>query len=334
MKGSASKFVLRAKSIRNSNKLPFNFRFDLLIERVERLLSQRDVVVTIERSSQILSSTKPATVDNWINKASFGNEQISADVTLFKTKQSELCFSEKIIKLVIKQNNSNGRTLGKIHVNLGDHADFPSGSKRISAKLTNGAILIATMRWQLLSLTKGGNSLTSKSWVNSGEADNLEQGFHRKPRSVTVGGSPKAFLKNPMKSGRVGSKKLISLVMGKKKMEYDDSKDFTYGGDKGNIERLQKENQWLKKQLRCCTSTINGEGFSSNAEISKVLQNQIRELRNALEREPIFVDLVKELKETKMALAMVHLEKEEAMLELAKYKRNELTAKKSKRISA
>lgn len=60
------------------------------------------------------------------------------------------------------------------------------------------------------------------------------------------------------------------------------------------------------------------------AEENKILQSRAMELRTEFEREPVHVDILRELRETKMALAFLHFEKENASLQLMKYQRGEL----------
>lgn len=45
-------------------------------------------------------------------------------------------------------------------------------------------------------------------------------------------------------------------------------------------------------------------------------RNEIRELGNALAREPLFENDIKKVEETKIALPMAHLEREQAILEV------------------
>lgn len=60
-------------------------------------------------------------------------------------------------------------------------------------------------------------------------------------------------------------------------------------------------------------------------ELIKSRKNEIRELRNALAREPLLDNVVKEMKRTKPAFAMVHLEKEQAVLKFMNYSRESST---------
>lgn len=329
MRRSSSKLITRARSLRNVSKVPFKFKFDFLIETVDKLAAQGDIVVVWERSNNKIHSTKPVRIDKNTRKANFNNEQIAADLTLFKSQPSERRFQEKVVKLAVKQNNADGKTLGKIHLNLADYAEIPSGSKRISAELTNGAILIATVQCQFISMGKAIQSKTNKSETSdSSQEDELEDDVDSEANSISADEAPANFLKNKLKIARAGSKKLIGRSANKNKGDEENSMDVANGIDHASMEKLRKENQRLRKQLEDAERNGHANLDPKQADVTKSLRNEVRELRSALAREPIYSDVVKELKEAKMALAMLHLEKEEVVLELMKYQRGEQTPRK------
>lgn len=324
MRRSSSKLVIRARSVRNIGKVPFKFKFDFLIESVEKLPASGDVVVVLERSTNKVDATKPAKIDRSTRKASFGKENLATDMTLFKNQPSERRFQDKVIKVAVKSNGIEGKTLGKIHLNLADYAEVPSGSKRISAELTNGATIIATIQCQFLSMGKASNGKTSgkaDTPDGSAEEDDMEGDLEGDLMGSGNGEEvPSNFLKNKLRLSRVGSKKLIS----RRGREEEHHGEVNNGIDHAHADRLRKENMRLRKQLE---EAERGGGGKFAAE-NKTLKNEVRELKSALAREPVYSDVVKELKEAKMALALLHLEKEKITLELMKFHRGEMTARR------
>lgn len=324
MRRSSSKLITRARSVRNMGKVPFKFKFDLLVETVEKLAASGDVVVVWERSNNKAEVTKPAKIDRATRKASFANERVTSDITLFKTQPSEKKFQDKVIKLAIKANNIEGKTLGKIHLNLADYAEVPSGSKRISAELTNGSTLIASIQCVFLSM---GKTVPGKTGTKSENSDSGDEASCDMEAETKKGGSedaPGSFLKNKLKLTRAHSKKTISRQE-KRGKDDENNGDASNGAEGGMVERLKKENARLKKQME--ESSFSGDDKISDE--NKKLKTEVRDLKTALSREPVYADVVRQLKEAKMALAFLHLEKEKVLLELMKYQRGELSPSKT-----
>lgn len=316
--------ITRARSVRNVGKVPFKFRFDVLVETVDKIAASGDVVVVWERSSSKVNATKPAKIDRTTRKAMFGSEKIESEVTLFKTQPSEKKFQEKVVKLAVKTNGIDGKTLGKIHLNLADYAEVPSGMKRISAELTNGSTIIATIQSQFLSMGKGtpgrggGRSDTSNGSIDE-EMDDLDAA----PKKIMYDGeeTPSSFLKNKLKINRAGSRSRMIGRSDKRSRSTDEENGGDVANVEGGAEKLKKENARLKKQLE---ETERSKGDGKLAEENKALKREVKDLKNALAREPVYSDVVKELKEAKMALALTHMEKEKLALELMKYERGEV----------
>eukprot|EP00177_Eucheuma_denticulatum_P002328 GFKZ01004175.1.p2 GENE.GFKZ01004175.1~~GFKZ01004175.1.p2 ORF type:complete len:326 (+),score=61.15 GFKZ01004175.1:708-1685(+) len=319
MRRSSSKLITRARSVRNMGKVPFKFKFDLVVSSVEKLAASGDVVVVWDRSNNKVESTKPAKIDRNTRKANFGNEQLTAEITLFKTQPSDKKFQDKCIKLAVKANAADGKTLGKILLNLADYAEVPSGSKTFSAELTNGAAIVASIQCVFISMGKtppGKGAIPGKS--DNSDSDSITQeaeaGWH------DTEDAPANFLKNKLKMGRAVSKKFIAR--GDKKAR-DDENNSDFANNADTIERLKKENNRLKKQLE---EANNGSSDSKLAEENQRLKREVRDLQIQLSREPVYADVVRELKEAKMGLAFMHMEKEKVALELMKYQRGELQA--------
>lgn len=299
-------------------KVPFKFKFDLLVETVEKLAASGDVVVVWERSNNKAEATKPAKIDRSTRKASFANERISTEITLFKSQPSERRFQDKVIKLAVKANTIEGKTLGKIHLNLADYAEVPSGSKRISAELTNGSTLIAGIQCMFLSMGKTAPGKAGTKSENSDSGDDISDDMEVDAKKQGGEDVPGGYLKNKLKMTRAASKKCIGRQE-KKGKDDENNSESANGADGAVVERLKKENARLKKQLE-------EAGCSSDSKVveeNKKLKIEVRDLQAALSREPVYSDVVRELKEAKMALAFLHLEKEKVTLELMKHQRRE-----------
>lgn len=285
-------------------KVPFKFKFEIAVETVDKLTTSGDVVVVWERSATKLIGTKPVKVEKTTRKANFNGDRIDCELTLYKSSPADKKFQEKVFKLAVRAGSNEGKTLGKIHLNLSDYVEVPSGTKRISAELTNGSTIIATIECQFLSMGKntGKTGKSSETSDSDGVEEELDGGFDGED-------NPGNYLKNKFKLGRVGSMKNI----GKKGRENRDS-----GGgsaDAVNLERLRKENVRLKKQVEEAVGTGDGRVLEENEELKK----EVGELRKALAREPVYADVVRELKEAKMGLAILHIEKEKIDVELQRF---------------
>lgn len=314
MKRSSSKLITRARSVRNMAKVPFKFKFDLAIETVEKLAASGDIVVVWERNQKV-ESTKPAKIDHKTRKANFNNDKISSEMTLYKSSPSEKKFQDKVIKIAVRAGNSEGKTLGKIHINLADYAEVPSGSKRIGAELSNGAQLVASIQCTFQSMGKA-----SKKGGDSGDMDEDEElDEENDADAANEEDSPSSYIKNKFSANikRGASKKLI-------RKEKDDTGSGTGGAASTDAEKLRKENARLRKQVDELEKQGGGGGGGGDSKMSEeniALRREVKDLRNALAREPVYADVVKELKEAKMALALLNLEKEEVTLELMKHQR-------------
>ncbi len=310
--------------MRNMGKVPFKFKFDLIIETVDKIAASGDVVVVWERGTRA-DGTKPAKVDKTTRKASFENEKISSEITLFKNQPSERKFLDKVFKIAVKTGTIDGKTMGKIHLNFADYAEVPSGSKRISAELNNGATLIASILCTFLGM---GKALPKGAKGESADGEDADDGDgeNQDDTSASNDDVPGSFMKNKL-AGKI-TKAASKRTIGRRGKDDD--------GVVGNgisaaetAEKLRKENNRLKKQIEDLErqgAFSNRTGSTKTAEETRALRNEVQDLKNALAREPVYADVVKELKEAKMALALLHLEKEEFHLELMKYQRGEIAS--------
>lgn len=311
---SSSMLITRARSVRNATKLPFRFTFDILIDCVDKVAMPGLVVLVWERSSTKMLSTKAVTVDRNTRKACFGNEQLSSEVTLFKNSPQDKKFQEKVVKLAIKSGNAEGKTLGKIHLNLADHAELPSGSKKISAELNNGSVLIATVQCHFISM---GRATTGKQGRSGEDGDESDEDDAKS--TVSVDDSPSsAGLKSKLKLGRMGSKKGIS----RKGRDSGTLTEISSGNsDSTTLDKLKKENARLRKQLEEAEKALGRE--VKLLDENKALKREIEILKETLQREPEFETIVAQLKESKMALALLQLERDQLALEVMNMQRGE-----------
>lgn len=324
---SSSMLITRARSVRNATKVPFKFKFDLLIESVEKQTATGSVVLVWERSATKIITTKVVTVDRNTRKANFNNETLSSEVTLFKHSPTDKKFQEKVVKLAIKSNSSEGKTLGKIHLNLADHAEVPSGSKKMCAELSNGAALVMTVQCVFLSMGKAAKrgDGSGKSDGASAEEDDIDELMADSNNNGEE--APSNVVKGKMKLGPLGSKVGIGRLSTGLERRVRDSEGSVGGSDQSTIEKLRKENTRLRLQLQLEeTERGGGAGDSAKdaslADENKALRKQVDELRAALAREPDFTDVVSQLKETKMALALLQMEKDQLALEVMNHQRS------------
>lgn len=308
-------------------KVPFKFKFDLIIETVEKIAATGDLVVVWERGSRA-DATEPAKVDKATRKATFGNQKITAEITMFKNQPSERKFLDKVFKIAVKTDSVDGKTVAKIHLNFASYAEVPSGKKRVSAELSNGATLIASIVSSFIGMGKA----LPKGQDPEDEDNDADNG-----REGDAGGGGEDAPSNFMKK-RLGATMTRAASM--RTIGRRGQKDPEPGGGGGgggsdktdNVEKLRKENARLKKQVddleRQGAYAGQGGGGRTSDE-AKALRQEVQELKNALGREPVYSDVVKELKEAKMALALLHLEKEECTLELMKYQRGDIVSPRS-----
>jgi hypothetical protein len=325
MKRSSSKLITRAMSVRNMAKVPFKFKFELSIETVDKLAASGDIVVVWERNQKI-ESTKPAKIDKTTRKATFNNERISSEITLYKTSPSEKKFQDKVVKIAVRAGAEDGKTLGKIHLNLADYAEVPSGSKRIGAELSNGATLVASIQCTFLSMGKAFSKGEKKGDQDTEEEN--EDSEEDVEETTNEEDSPSSFIKSKLSQNikRVASKKVIARKDTKVEKAEEAPPPAASTTGLSDIDRLKRENTQLRKQIQDFEK-LGGNSGSGDAltEENKALRREVKDLRSALAREPVYADIVKELKEAKMALALLNLEKEEVALELMKYQRGDVS---------
>lgn len=307
MKRTSSKSHLldRARSVRNIGKIPYKFKIELAIETVDKLTYDGKVVVVWDRGSNKVECTAPVQVDLTTRKAVFSSETMVQEVTMYKSQAADKSFMEKVIKLAVRADDQNGKTLGKIHINLSEYIDVTSNLKRVSAELSNGSTLILGLKCDYLT-TAGGSSPLDTAFVPGKLATQSEVSFSdlseasESPTATidALDDAPRNLLKNKLKMKRAASKKNINRD---RKLKQSGASGIN---DINDIIQLERENSRLRKQIEGKSSYNIGKDREENTRLKKELD----ELRIALAREPVFDDIVKELKEVKLAITFTNIE--------------------------
>lgn len=329
MKRSSSKLITRARSVRNMGKVPFKFKFDLIIETVDKIAASGAVVVMLDRGVKG-ECTQPANIDKSTRKAVFNKDKITAEITMFKSAPSDRRFQDKVVKVCVKLGAFDGKTLGKIHLNFAEYAEVPSGSKRISAELNNGAVLIASIVSTFHGVGKSmpADKPGSRSESMKDDDDDDASSKSEDESAQSAGDDPSSFMKNKLAQKLTRGASMKTIGRRSKNNEAASGASAVEAAEK-----LRKENTRLRKQVEELEQqNAFGRGRNPSSKLSKEnfsLRNEIRDLKAALAREPAYADVVRELKEAKMALALLHLEKEECTLKIQKYQRGELKSPSS-----
>lgn len=160
---------LLVKAGRNVGKMALTylvFSYEILVESVEYLVESGSVVVVFERGDTLLT-TKPFKVV--AGRADVG-ETLCKEVTLYRRKDGkdqEGEFQDKLYKVALRLNHANGKTLGKMRVDLSQYADAEKEGRRLSFKLSNGASVVVTLSSQLVQ----NESKSNRSRVRNGDSE-------------------------------------------------------------------------------------------------------------------------------------------------------------------
>ncbi|KAA8495938.1 hypothetical protein FVE85_2093 [Porphyridium purpureum] len=360
------------------------FRFDCKVLHVEGLVCNEPVYVGIFRGEKEFSC-KAQMVDRSTNKVVF-DEIIRFDATLFRPRNVEgAAFEEKEYKVALKT-NSDGKTIGKIHLNFADYAIEPSGSKKFGAKLSNGALIVmhvessinlgpnakrnTTMSPRGMLGSRSMSSATSvaaSEYAGSsmggddfGDMDDLkdlglddddgERESQSSLKGKSAGVALSAAAMSPRRDsdslkrtasergngppGKAGSeavsgksgRNLMTLLASPRgrrntgKTRQEDSAEKVMK----RIAYLEKRNEELRQQNQSLRDAKREEGAQGMRNMDDLraenaeLQGRTKDLNLQIAREPELHDLVHELKEVKVALAMADYEKEQYRMEFMK----------------
>lgn len=132
---------------------PFLFHFDFDVGKVTggNLKKVRSVVLVIERRNSVEVSE--------VRKVDEGvvvfEQCIGLDATLFR-KMDGIVFEMKRLKLAVRERSKDGKTVGKIHLNLADYADVGGRERRTLMKLSDGSKLEVNVCSKLISSRERG----------------------------------------------------------------------------------------------------------------------------------------------------------------------------------
>lgn len=296
----------------NVGKTSACFRFELCIETVTKLGASRACVVWDRGNGKRVTSTQVVDVDPKTAIATFNNDVVSSNVTLFKTKKGDNRFQNKVVKMAVKEGGLGGKTIAKIHLNLAQHAEIPSTKKKIKAGLSNGGDLTGTLQCIFLG-KEDSPSPTSIAAVAAARNSCGEEGGMESSMESSLSPSADPFRSKSMMS-RVGS--VVGI-----------GKQGRSSGDGSSVKAALKKSREDNKALKQALKKIESEPKSEMQMKCDELEVTVKKLTQALTALPKYDYLIKSLKESKMSLAMLHLEAEKLQLEMNDLKRS----KKKKR---
>ncbi|GAB0488972.1 hypothetical protein MMPV_000187 [Pyropia vietnamensis] len=164
IKRSSSKLGAGKGSIAHIGSTPSKFRLDFFIQFVDGVKSDDAVCVVWERRDTLLATKAVMAKDS---KAVF-RENLTMQVTLFRRNDSGgdgPKFDEKKAKFALKQNDADGKTLAKVHLNLADYVKGSTGTTFADIKLSGGVVMATKIEATFLSSGKGkggGDGASSK----------------------------------------------------------------------------------------------------------------------------------------------------------------------------
>lgn len=137
-------------SMHHIGTTPHKYRFEIFISYAEPIKLADQVCMVLERRNNVVATSSVKVQDG---KAVF-REALTMEVTLFgkqsKTKENGIKFDEKIAKLCMKKGASDGKSLGKIRLNLADYVKGPQGTVFADLELSNGSVAVTKIETQLL----------------------------------------------------------------------------------------------------------------------------------------------------------------------------------------
>mmetsp|Transcript_938 Transcript_938/g.2595 ORF Transcript_938/g.2595 Transcript_938/m.2595 type:complete len:395 (-) Transcript_938:1445-2629(-) len=351
-----------AAAVSTAGQQPFQFRFNITVQRVDKLMCDEPVYIGLFRGEKAFC-TPQVMPSNATRSASFEEHPLVMEATLFR-KAGEEQFSEKIFKLALKTVRGD-KTIGKMHLDIAQYAAVPSGERKLGASLSNGAMavlhLVSTLEESGRKKRGAGGSRSSglssaiapseyasssvggDDQLDDDDLDDLLDGEdadevresdasapHNPSRALSEGDHDFALRgllaspRGPADSARNGaapSNGRQKTVLSKERL----AKRIAY---------LERRNAELEEQNLSLMDTVNngakqGIGAASFSAENEKLRARAKELSMLIASEPEMGDLVQELKEVKVALAMVNFEKETFLLEIMKYEKAHAAKKKT-----
>jgi hypothetical protein len=159
---SSSKLGISKGSMNHIGTTPYKYKVSLFISHIDGITTAGEVCVTMERHGKNESTSVVKVKDK---KAVF-RETLSMETTLFRrqtgpgkvggspVESEDIKFDEKIAKIALRKGNAEGKSLGKIHLNLADYIKGPTGTVFADIKLSNDSIIVSKIESELLQMGK------------------------------------------------------------------------------------------------------------------------------------------------------------------------------------
>lgn len=301
----------REQSLKQLDQQELTFSLRFTFDKVENIKGCSQVIGAIERNDAVLE-TKPAPVDRSEKIAYFSQETLEMKTILYKKKGSKT-LEPRTIKLKVKRWSDNGLSglIGRADLNVSDLVDEKnSGSNNFAVKLHHGGDLTMKMEYEFvgeaqkdlntewdaetdISYSNGptGNGVDYK--VDIGNHDDfkdlgVEEGKFDLEQNTPVKIATRPKLSTSTKFiNRSTSMKDKNGSLAKKNKELNDENNYLRA-EKNRLERkildLETQNENLLNKMK----KVQLEG-----------------------RDPSSADLVQDLKNSRMALAIMSQENEE-----------------------
>jgi len=374
MRGLSKKIGSKLKApgavVTHATHQKLRFRFEIQVQYVESLICNTDQVFVGFYRGEKEFATRPVSVDAPTRKATFSNQpKLVIPCTLFRARKgaedgdANGAFVFKEFKLALKT-ASDQKTIGKIHVDFGDYAMVPSGTKRLGAKLSNGAVVVMVVDSVLESSGTGGplsgrsesfaapsdyegSSLDGgsdrddlDSFDDLGEGEDDQVLFDGENRSNSKNSNPNGNRERAMSESDRGNSNLMTLLKSPRRPDArKDSTSVAAGREKSGVnlndeQRLLKRiayletrNAELEEQNKSLRAAQNESGAQNAKTVDELrieneeLKARTRDFQTLISQQPEMQDLIMELKNVKVALAMTDYEKQELRMELMKTER-------------
>jgi hypothetical protein len=159
---SSSKLGISKGSMNHIGTTPYKYKVSLFVSHIDGINTADEVCVTMERHGKNESTSVVKVKDK---KAVF-RETLTMETTLFRRQtgpgkvggspieSEDIKFDEKIAKIALRKGNAEGKSLGKIHLNLADYIKGPTGTVFADIKLSNDSIIVSRIESELLQMGK------------------------------------------------------------------------------------------------------------------------------------------------------------------------------------
>lgn len=310
----------RSGSLWRIGKVGHKYIFELSFEKATLLLGYSEVVATWERKSWGLS-TKVTKVDRKNRTADFYNQKLTKTITLYKPKRGGTNFEDKVFKICVRAFHQKGKVIGRIDINLAQYARAEEVSKRLLMELSHGGDIVASIKCVYQGF-QGANVAPSTSVMTAGtgnayvarssdieELDKLLEGISTSSDNVT-----KSFEKDIIPKQKPGFLNEI-----KSPRRFSDMQDKNHKSNlAAEIEIQKRRNNNLirrNKELIETNNELDEIVRDYERECSK-LREKNRELQSNINRQLEYDDVIRELKQTKLSLALMHLENDDLKKQL------------------